>query len=118
MSPAALAAVLRGTRYDLTSEERLHEGLKARMQAAGLAFEHEVRLGPQDRIDFLLDDGLGIEVKVDGSTSAVTRQIHRYTQHERISALLLVTARTRHAALPAEMNGKPVHVLVLLGSLL
>ena len=62
---------------------------------------------------------LGIEVKVAGSLSSVTRQLFRYAESDLIGSLLLITNRIAlHSRLPAEMNHKPLRVLQLLsGSL-
>ena len=65
------------------------------------------------RIDFLCA-AVGVEAKVDGSLSALTRQIHDYLHDDRISSLLVVTTRAKHANLPGSMNGKPVRVLWVL----
>ncbi len=76
----------------------------------------EVRLGPRSIIDFLVG-GVGIEVKMAGSTPAVTRQILRYLESPRIEALLLVTTRRQHAVLAGTRLGKPVAVHVLQGGI-
>jgi len=82
-------------------------------------FKREARLGVRERIDFLLTrEGLGIEVKVDGATSALRRQLGRYAQSDRIREMLVVTTRTRLAQLPEWIGGKRIRVLVLIGSAL
>jgi len=78
---------------------------------AALGAQREVRVGSADRIDFLLPGGLGVEVKINGSLSGLTRQVHRYAQREEISALIVVTTRHRLAQLPDTMHGKPVRVV-------
>lgn len=99
--------------FTFADERELQDGLA--IVLAPLCAVREVRLGPTDRIDFLLPGGVGVEVKVDGSLLALTRQVHRYAQRVEISALLIVTSRRRLAALPDEMNGKPVRVVVVGG---
>jgi len=94
-------------------EDNLQQSMAAAFTRAGLAFEREVALSAADRIDFVLGE-IGIEVKVDGSAPALIRQLQRYAQHGRLRALLVVTTRARLMQLPAELSGKPVHVLSLL----
>lgn len=58
-------------------------------------------------------EGTGIEVKIKGSLTEVTRQVHRYAQSEQVESLILITARGSHRGLPREMNGKRVIVIYL-----
>lgn len=76
----------------------------------------EVAISPEDRIDFILQErfDLGIEVKVDGSLSALLRQLQRYAQHDAIDGLLVVSTRAHHRDLPATLSDKPVVVASLL----
>lgn len=59
------------------------------------------------------DVGVVIEVKVAGSTAEVTRQLWRYTKHNRVSGVLLVTTRHRHRVQPSTLDQKPIAVLYL-----
>jgi hypothetical protein len=116
MTSARLREVLGAYRYTHASERDLQDGLAQVLSLRGIRFDREVRLSDEDRPDFMVD-GIAVEVKVDGSLSAVTRQLHRYAQHKPVRAVLLVTSLQRLANLPTEMNGKPVAVLALLGGL-
>lgn len=62
--------------------------------------------------------GTAIEVKVDGSLAALTRQLHRYAQHDRVIDLVVITNRARLTQVPRELNGKRVEVISLLESAL
>ena len=120
VSPAdATASMLAGlvsrARFCTASEALLQDGLASVFAKAGLRVEREVVLTNTDRIDFFID-GIGLEVKVDGSLSSVTRQLHRYAQHDRVRELVLVTTLMRHRALPSSLNGKPITVVHLIGS--
>ena len=110
--------VLRAGRFPFMPEAVLQDGIASTLAAAGITFEREFALSRQDRIDFFVPEiGLGVEVKVDGAISSVTRQLHRYAQHERIRGLLLVTTRMRHHVLvPREFCGKRIEVLHLIGA--
>jgi hypothetical protein len=114
-SPAELLehvqARLRAYRFRSTSEHDVQLGIGAVLDFERVAFRREVVLSRSDRIDFLLEGGLGIEVKVDSSHTAVLRQLNRYASHVGVAALLLVTTRSKHIDMPSELQGKPVRVL-------
>jgi hypothetical protein len=116
ITPERLRQVLLGYRYSFTNERALQDGIAQALYQRGIQFDREVRLSDEDRPDFMVD-GIAVEVKVDGSLSAVTRQLQRYAQHKRVRALLLVTSLGRLANLPEELSGKPVVALSLLGGL-
>lgn len=84
----------------------------------GDAAVREAVVGPRERIDFLVGK-MGIEVKVKGSRSEVTRQLFRYAECEGIDEILLVTTKMQHSLrMPSSMLGKPVAVIVLWGAML
>lgn len=116
---AVVEAITRG-RFSYRNELQLHDGIVIALNTAGIPVDasmREVRLSVGERIEFLLA-GLGIEVKVDGPTHAVWRQLARYAASDQVRELLLVTTRARHAVgAPTELRGKPVTVLVLRGGL-
>lgn len=104
--------------YDLGSspnEIALQDTIVQRFERDGVPYEREVRLSPADKIDFLCDV-VGVEVKVDGALSAVTRQLHRYAQHDRVRHLVLITTRRLHIALPTFVNNKIITVVHLVGA--
>lgn len=113
-----LRDLLRGWRFRTYSEAALQAGIAQALDTAGVVYEREVILSPRSRPDFLVG-GIAIEVKVDGSALAAIRQALRYAQHERVTAVLIVTTRARHQAeMPDELLGKPVRVVHLVGGLL
>jgi len=118
---SAIERALSSRSYDVTNELRVHAQIDLALNAAGIAYEREAVLDTRSRIDFLVG-GVGVEVKVDGSTPAILRQAARYIEHERIRALVLVTTRARHAqalrsALPALDASVPCSVVLLRGAL-
>lgn len=103
-------------RFHFNTESELQEGIASVLTDASFEFKREVTLSRKDRIDFLVGD-VGIEVKVGGSLASVTRQLHRYSEFDKISSLILVTSRMCHGLnLPNSMNGKPlsIHAIVSL----
>ena len=115
---ASLATILAAHRFRFTSEADLQAGIARVLEAHNISYRREASLSAQDRPDFLVD-GVVIEVKTQGSTAELTRQIHRYAQHEGVSEILVATTRMQHRAIGVDaINGKPVRVLHLMGSVL
>lgn len=109
MTADAFVAFVCDRHFRWSSEEDLREGLATALDTEGITYERECVLGPGDRIDFLVEGGLGVEVKVATGLAAVTRQLHRYAQHARITALVLFTTSARlPLLLPRTLNGKSV----------
>lgn len=116
MTAAYLRDYLGNFRYQLDSEEAIQLGIAAALQEGGLPFEREPRLSSTERPDFLVD-GVAIEVKRHGPLNALLRQLSRYAELDSVRELLVVTARLQSTDVPAELHGKPLECLVLLGSL-
>lgn len=114
----ALAATISSRRFRVASEADLQVGVERILKEEGETFEREAIMSKKDRIDFLLADRIGIELKIAGSTSDVIRQLMRYAENERVAALLLVTTRMIHRGAQGQMNGKPVVVCHLMSGIL
>ena len=94
------------------SEEKMGAALEARLREKQIAYQREAVLSPGCRIDFLLADGTGIEIKKEKpNAKQVMRQLERYAASESIHALILVSQRG--VALPETCGGKPLTVLAL-----
>lgn len=107
----AVARLLEAVRFNFATEDDLQLGIG--MALAMLGPEREVILAGAGRIDFLVG-AVGIEAKIKGGASAITRQLVRYAQSDRIAALVVVTAKEQHALqIPGELAGKPVRVVCL-----
>jgi len=101
--------ILKSYRYTVGCEDAFQRGVEQALLAHGIVFFREHLLGRRyGRIDFYVPDArLGIELKVKGSPSQVLRQLHRYAHCPDISALILLTARSRLAFSPMQINGRP-----------
>ena len=73
------------------------------------------QLAPREPSDLLTDDGVGIEIKVARSWTAVTRQLLRYARHDQVRALAVTTRASHHQQVPAESAGSLVAVHSLIG---
>lgn len=106
-----IVETVHGYRFSVSNEQELQEGLW-RVLAGMDGARREVRLDERSRIDFLIG-GVGIEVKVDGSLADLVRQATRYSKFAEVSEIVVVTTRSRHLGLPAQLGGKPVHIAYL-----
>jgi hypothetical protein len=122
MKPEDLCRSLYNAKYHYKNEKELQRGVGIVLSELGLEFEPEFPLTKRDRIDFLTEE-IGIECKADdsnGGTSlaAVTRQLMRYAQSDRVKELILLTTMSKHKNLPESLNGKPLFIVHLLLSFL
>lgn len=109
-----LALALRAFRFRFSSERDLHRGVARALARKAIPFEDEVDLGGDlGIIDFLVDDRIGLELKIKGSPVEVTRQLLDYAESPRIEELVLCTGRARLGDMPPTLGGKPFHVVSL-----
>lgn len=116
MNAAILAVLLESERLPASTELRLQDAIEALLKDSGVTYEREVHLSASDRPDFMVG-AVAIEVKIHGGLSDVSRQLLRYTQHERVCEVLLVTSRTQLARVPRMLSGKPIFVSLQMGGL-
>lgn len=121
MTGAALVALLKGFRFTgVVTEKDFQDAVGEALTTRGVAFEREVDLGDGDRIDFMVGE-VGLELKMEGSTANVARQLQRYCRHERVQEIVLATTRTLHQAVlgrQPSFGGKALHVTRVRGGLL
>ena len=92
-------------------EYDIHAAVAGALDAAGLDYAHEYRLGPRCRIDFAVGR-VGIEVKKGRPSAAdLTRQLRRYLESEALDGAIVITQRA--LPLPATIHGKPVILITL-----
>ncbi len=111
---ARLRRIMVSTHFDRSTETELQAGLEQALSREGIEFERERVLTKAERVDFFLPaEGLAIEVKMFGSTAAVTQQLWRYAKCPEVLELMLVTTRSQLRQIASELLGKPVHVVYL-----
>lgn len=114
----AVLSSIRSHRFLYDNEIQLQDGLAECFTKAGIAFEREARLSPANKIDFMLPEGVGLEVKIKGSPTEVARQLLAYVGEAQVLELILVTGRAVLGRLPDELLGKRIHVVPLWRSFL
>lgn len=110
-----IADALRRAPLRRSSEAVLQIDIAEALAGGGFVADREASLGPGDRPDFICGQVV-IEAKVRYPKRAIYRQLERYAAYDHVAALILVTGTAM--GLPAEIKGKPVHVVSLgIGSL-
>ena len=107
-----IADALSAVRMPAQPEEYdIHAAVVGALDGSGLGYTHEYKLGPRNRIDFLVGR-IGIEVKKGRpASSRLVGQLRRYLESDALDGMIVVTQRV--TALPATINGKPVKLITL-----
>jgi hypothetical protein len=110
---ARIAALIHGTRINVTNEALAQDGIHLALRNALPDIRREVRLSSRDRVD-LMAGAVAVEVKVKSRQNRreILKQLERYAEHDEVKAIVLATA----AAWPgdiSELNGKPLVVASL-----
>lgn len=113
MDVAELVASLRKQRYRLGTEARLQASVAENLNSliGEDKFKAEAVIGSGERIDFLIDGGIGIECKLKCSRRAIYRQLTRYSECKSINALILITATA--TGLPETLGDTPLYYVSL-----
>jgi hypothetical protein len=98
-------------RSTLMVEMGIHNRIKVVLTQLGLAHQREVVLGKGERLDFLLEGGVAIEVKKGNATLATYRQVCRYLAHDRVSGCVIICNRVTE--MPTSGRSKPIAVIEL-----
>ena len=110
MNIADICQLIHKAQFRFTNEADLQAGIAQLLTEQRVGFQREVRVSKQDRLDFLTDGGIAIEVKIDGALATVTRQLYRYAAEKGVHQLILVTTRMKHRQLPQTVGGKPLYI--------
>jgi hypothetical protein len=98
--------LIHSLRLPLSDETAYQVALSKVLDAAGIGHVREHRLGPKHRVDFLLDWGTVIEVKLRGSAMRIHDQCKDYCGFPQVKGLILATNRAM--GMPPEIEGKPI----------
>jgi hypothetical protein len=113
VSAQQIISILKPYKLAATHESYLQVNLQNIFNDHKLEFTPQVCLGKtiESRIDFMFPDGLGIELKIQGSARSIYDQCLRYCKYEQVKSLLLVTSKSM--GFPKEINGKPTFIFNL-----
>ena len=103
-----IVGLIRRHRLDLSNEKSTQQQLADIFKIHGVVFEREKMLDAEDIVDFLVQGGIAVEVKLHGAKKMdVFRQLKRYAAHDEVNELVLVTNLSM--GLPPEIDGKPTY---------
>lgn len=95
--------------YRYSNEKELCDGIALVLGDLHLPFEREVTASPRDRFDFVMGNGIVLEVKMDGSGADALMQCARYCEHDMVSAVVLLAAtQWARNIRPFKAHGKQV----------
>lgn len=109
VSPMALIEIFKSMRFRFTSESELQEGIALALGRAKIGFKREFVLSSQDRPDFMIENGVVIEVKIQGSLAQAIRQVDRYAKHQDVQKILLIGSPHWLIKVPSLIGGKMVY---------
>jgi len=114
----AVADLILQYKFFFTNEEELQAGIWEVLQTFGAEdWQREFSLSKEDRIDFFYPPmGIGIEAKISHPLSSLTRQVHRYCQHDNVRGIVIVTSKAQLTNLPESISNKPVIMAHLITS--
>lgn len=91
--------------------EYLHPLVAGSLDSAGIRYQHEARLGPRKRVDFLVTD-IVIEIKKRKPVRAsLIAQLEKYASCDIVRAIVLILERS--VPVPEHIHGKPVRTISL-----
>lgn len=110
-SALQVVGALRKKRFILSDEKDLQNQIAEALHATAIDHQREVIIGARERVDFMVPDGIAIEVKIKGGKLAIFRQLKRYAESELVNEIILLSSVSM--GLPSTINGKPAHFVSL-----
>jgi hypothetical protein len=90
------------------------------LAGGGLVSVGDYLLARHDTIALLVAEPLpsteasvGVELALTGATDALWRQLRRHAAHPAVDALVVVSTRPRHRALPPHIDGVPLRTALI-----
>lgn len=111
MTPEKIIFILKKYKLVITNEKMLQKEIAAIFHNLDIPFTREKVIGPKSHIDFLFDNGVGVEIKIKGNSRKIYDQCLRYAECADIQSMLLITTKTM--GIPNVIKGKPFHILNL-----
>ena len=104
--------ILKKFKFDVSNEYEVQKAIEAVLNQNGIVYKREFTLDRLNRVDFLIGNGMAIEVKIDGwSPMRIYKQLERYAKFDAVKEILLVSGQAIH--MPEKIKGKSVKVLKL-----
>tara|TARA_B100002049_G_C16085532_1_gene379323 strand:+ start:22349 stop:22708 length:360 start_codon:yes stop_codon:yes gene_type:complete len=104
---ARVFEALNSTHFPITHEISLHQKMEDVFKSYNIPFEREVFLSKSDKVDFLIESSIALEVKIKGRAMSIYRQCERYCTHDSVEGIIL--ASSKPMGFPKEICGKPAY---------
>jgi len=108
-----IAKMLKACRFLFNDEAGLQRCIEERFHRSLVLYQREARLSAAERVDFLIDGDVAVEVKIKGAFVSVAEQLQRYAAISTVTGVLLVTTRRQLLAMPETFHDKPVRAVLL-----
>lgn len=106
VSANAVVAAIKSVRFSCMDEAGLQAAVAEVLAEHKIGYQREVRLSARDRIDFMIDGGVGLELKVKTDTTSLLAQMLRYAEHAQVRELIAASTTYHALTLPAFAKGK------------
>jgi hypothetical protein len=114
MNAATVIAALSNARFTCQDETEFQEGVAGVLDKHHIGYQREVRLSARDRVDFMIDGGIALELKVKTDGKSLLTQMLRYASHPSVKELIAASATHHALGLPDTVNDKPLHRVQLI----
>lgn len=112
MTGRELVRLLESSSLRTSTEAQFQDSTEQALKAADVEFVREHSLSRKDRPDFMVGS-IALELKISGSFSEVLLQVQRYSQHDDVSEIVLLTSKSRLCKMPPHLSRKPIHVALI-----
>ncbi len=105
--------LLKGAKFPFAIEEyQIHQSIINLFYENNIKFIHEYKIKSNSRIDFFVEDEIGVEVKKGRpNRTNLIKQLTRYSECESICAIIVIVEKS--IILPSSINGKKIYSINL-----
>lgn len=104
-----IIALLKSHRFFLHNEKSLQSDIAALFTSKKVPFNREHYLDENNIMDFIVADGIGLEIKIDGTKRAIYEQCLRYSKFPEVKELILFT--NKQLGTPHLYEGKRFNIV-------
>ena len=98
----------------ILDEYALQKQIADVLSQQGIEYKKEFVLGPRNRVDFLTDRGVAVEVKKGKpNRTSLISQINRYAEFDDVKSIIIVVETSIRSPIHKTDNGKPCIIMGL-----
>lgn len=104
--------LLAANRFCIHNEKELQDGIQKILDKENIPYKREYFLSRKDKPDFFFEiDGTVLEVKYHAKEMPTLRQLKRYSEHQSVKEIILVS--TRRMNIPDTLSGKNCYCITI-----